>query len=452
MIVTFSGMGIYFFPSTLANKIYPLIVWLFLLCIGGRLNRIPELTLLLSIMIILIVPFHPNPTMALVVIFVTLGACSKYSSIITKENVLTKNPVLFVALLSIVFIAWISQFYLFYQTLSAVAGVIKGEIKESALYSLRQNIDYATTYGYSPLEMFLKTYGNSLITLIYAMIAFFILLKQIKSGKDINAYRIFSLSLPIIAFFTLTALMYLVDLGFGPERMFGYGIGLCAILMIFVLDIIGRKSLKILNHTIKLGPAVIFFSFILMNSLMVMTYYSSPFLLTSNDQFTQNEEKGIMWFTTYAQKTQNVTFISLGEIMRRNDYTIMYPPYHFNYNNSCYLGAGLLSDQYMILNKLDRYLYTEVWPEMAQYRWYSSDFVRLRSDFPWIGVIQTASLRYGMSMQYHKRILINPSTNHKKFISTRKFWGLISILYRRFEPNLVRVSSYLHLSDLFAFP
>jgi len=71
--------------------------------------------------------------------------------------------------------------------------------------------------------------------------------------------------------------MYLVDLGFGPERMFGYGIGLCAILMIFVLDIIGRKSLKILNHTIKLGPAVIFFSFILMNSLMVMTYYSSPF-------------------------------------------------------------------------------------------------------------------------------------------------------------------------------
>jgi len=172
MIVTFSGMGIYFFPSTLANKIYPLIVWLFLLCIGGRLNRIPELTLLLSIMIILIVPFHPNPTMALVVIFVTLGACSKYSSIITKENVLTKNPVLFVALLSIVFIAWISQFYLFYQTLSAVAGVIKGEIKESALYSLRQNIDYATTYGYSPLEMFLKTYGNSLITLIYAMIAF----------------------------------------------------------------------------------------------------------------------------------------------------------------------------------------------------------------------------------------------------------------------------------------
>jgi len=103
------------------------------------------------------------------------------------------------------------------------------------------------------------------------------LLKQIKSGKDINAYRIFSLSLPIIAFFTLTALMYLVDLGFGPERMFGYGIGLCAILMIFVLDIIGRKSLKILNHTIKLGPAVIFFSFILMNSLMVMTYYSSPF-------------------------------------------------------------------------------------------------------------------------------------------------------------------------------
>jgi len=29
--------------------------------------------------------------MALVVIFVTLGACSKYSSIITKENVLTKK-------------------------------------------------------------------------------------------------------------------------------------------------------------------------------------------------------------------------------------------------------------------------------------------------------------------------------------------------------------------------
>lgn len=380
LITMFSGMGIYFFPSTLANKIYPLIVWLFLLCIGGRSNKIPEFTLLLSIMIILIVPFHPNATMALLVIFVTLGAYAKYSFTTTKKSVLTRNPVEIVALLSIVFMLWLSQFYLFDKTISAVARTIRGEIEETALYSLMQNIDYAATYGYNPLEMFLKTYGNSLVVIAYATIAFFILLKQVKLDKNIDACKILSLSLPIIAFFIITALMYLVDLGFGPERMFSYGTSLCAILMIFVLDIIGGGGLKISNHTIRLGPMVIFVSFILMNSLMVMTYYHSPFLLTSNDQFTQNEEKGVMWFTTCAQETQNATFISLTEYMRRKGYNGTYPPYHFNYNNSCYLGTGLSSDRYMILNKLDRHLYTDVWPEMAQYRWYLSDFIQLRSD------------------------------------------------------------------------
>ena len=125
---------------------------------------------------------------------------------------------------------------------------------------------------------------------------------------------------------------------------------------------------------------MIFFSLVLMNGLMVMTYYHSPVLLTSNDQFTQSEEDGVTWFTTYTQETKDVIFISLGEYMRRNGYVVTYPPYHFNYNNSNYLGTSFSSNRYLILNKLDRLLYVDVLPQMAQYRWYLSDFAQLQLD------------------------------------------------------------------------
>ena len=34
----------------------------------------------------------------------------------------------------------------------------------------------------------------------------------------------------------------------------------------------------------------------------------------------------------------------------------------------------------MVLNKEDRLLYTEVWPEMARYRFYPQDFEKLEQD------------------------------------------------------------------------
>jgi len=378
LIVMFTSMGVYFFPTTLANKIYPLIVWLFLMCIGGRSNRIPEFTLLLFIMIVLAVPFHPNVVMALMVVFATLGAYAKFSSGVTKKTVLTRDPVTIIALLSITFIFWISQFYLFYHTVAKVIDAIVTETRETALSSLTSNIELAVNYGYSPLEMFLKTYGNSLIIFLYAVVAFFVLLERVKSDK--SAYKLLSLCLPIFAFFVITGLMYLVDLGFGPDRMFNYGVGLCVILMVFVFDILSQKSLRILNQTLKIGFLIIIFSLVLMNGLMVMTYYPSPFLLKPNDQFTQSEEDGVMWFTTHTQGAKTVIFMTLGEYMKRNGYVVTHPPYHFNYSNSNYAGTSFSSDQYMILNKLDRLQYVDVLPRMAQYRWYLSDFSRLPLD------------------------------------------------------------------------
>jgi hypothetical protein len=70
----------------------------------------------------------------------------------------------------------------------------------------------------------------------------------------------------------------------------------------------------------------------------------------------------------------------MGEIMKRSGFEVKYPPYHFGYDKFPYLGDAINQDTYYISDKLDRLMYTDVWPKVAAYRWLPEDFDKLEID------------------------------------------------------------------------
>jgi hypothetical protein len=55
-------------------------------------------------------------------------------------------------------------------------------------------------------------------------------------------------------------------------------------------------------------------------------------------------------------------------------------PYHFGYNNSSSLSTSYDRDVYLGLTQRDKSIYVDVLPEMAEFRWYPSDFEKLAHD------------------------------------------------------------------------
>jgi len=55
-------------------------------------------------------------------------------------------------------------------------------------------------------------------------------------------------------------------------------------------------------------------------------------------------------------------------------------PYHFGYDKYSMLGCSYLTDVYVVLTDLDRRLYVDVLPEIADIRMLPRDFVMLEHD------------------------------------------------------------------------
>lgn len=82
-----------------------------------------------------------------------------------------------------------------------------------------------------------------------------------------------------------------------------------------------------------------------------------------------------MKFPTFA------TGIGMVDSAGRRIPSVILPPHHFRYDEFPTLGTSYTEGSYMLLAKIDRDLYTYVWPEVAEFRWLPSDFERLEIDY-----------------------------------------------------------------------
>jgi hypothetical protein len=247
---------------------------------------------------------------------------------------------------------------------------------------LGSDMAYASGYGYSPLEMFLKHYTGILIYIILALIAVPIIIKEIRVNKSFK--NIGSLYGPLIAYLLITIVFFMSNIGgINPFRVIIYVVLLCTVFVGLVLNRLLEKA----EHTSKKSIpksvlCIVFVIFILVFSSVngILKLYPSPYLLKSNDQVSCSEVNGMDWFFDSRDIRTPTVLISLKGTMERKGVRGEIPPYHFNYANSTMLGESYTKDNYMVLNKLDRLLYTEIWPEMAELRWYPRDYERLEDD------------------------------------------------------------------------
>jgi hypothetical protein len=257
------------------------------------------------------------------------------------------------------------------------------EIGPTSFTRLESDIAYASGYGYNPLEMFLKHYTGILIYIILALIAIPIIIREIRINKSFK--NIGSLYGPLIAYFLITIAFFMSNIGgINPFRIVIYVVLICTVFVGLVLNRLLEKA----DHTSKKIPfkpalAIVFVIFILVFSSVngILKLYPSSYILGCNQQVTHSEIEGIDWFFDNRDINTPTVLMSLMEVMCRKGLPMREKmPYHFSYTNHTMIGESYTENRYMILNKLDRLLYTEVWPEIAEERCYTSDFEKLEYD------------------------------------------------------------------------
>ena len=377
------GFYIYFTPNVLSNLMLPLVFFVFFKSYEPASHLKIEFRTLLMIMIFLYGAFHPVPAIALLILFMCIELFNKVSIdkhlTISSLKISRLNATLTLILFAWIF-TWISSFYVWESTIRNIR-ILMTEGGPTAFSRLEGQMAYASGYGYSPLVIFFKYYNGVIVYSVLALIAFFIIMKEQRKNKNLKTT--YSLYSTLFIYILITAVFFATNLPFGPLRMMIYMIILCAVSVGFLLDrIIEKTRYSTGKRTFTPALANVFVISILVFSSIsgISTLYPSPYVLKPNDQFSCSELKGQGWFLDSRAIRTPVGALSFGEPLRRQGIWSEVPPYHFNYNNHTMLGESYAKSSYLTLNKLDRLLYTEVLPKIAELRWYPKDFEKLEYD------------------------------------------------------------------------
>jgi len=366
-------------PNHLSNLLLPFVLFILFMSYKSSSHFKLNYRLLLIIMIFLYGPFHPVAAIALLIMIIALSPANKMiSALKISESIEKLNVITTSAILTIWTITWLSSFYVWESTIKNIYHVAS-EGGETAFDALTSSINYANTYGYDPMVMFFKAYAVILLYVICSVVAFFILIRKIKSVREYK--EIFLLYGALIFFVLFVVLFYFLDLKFSPLRLLFYIVILSTLFVGFVLYELLEKA----RHNSKqflLKTAFVFIVFIMIFSSVhgVLNLYESPYLLKYNSQLSSSEIGGVYFFAENRNDTIDQSMITSIDFSAKKGIRGILPPFHFNYTHNSLLGESYQDDNYMLLNKLDWLLYAEVWPEMAQLRWFIADFERLNMD------------------------------------------------------------------------
>jgi hypothetical protein len=369
---SFLGMSPGFYAGVIPGILFFLIMYLFIVITYKKNNHRNSFFILLTIIIFAIVPGHPNAVIntaiVMVIIFLFLKY-EEYSKKIQNHPSLVPFSVLFIA-----FFMWISQFWILTGTIRKMRDVIFTQQDKSEIAILQQSMDYAASYGYSWVEMFCKVYGRTAIILFVSMFALYIYYKENQKRKN----RIALIFIISFVFIFCTGVLYLTNVGFGPDRMFSAAILFSSLLMVLVLYYVRdwEYNFKNIHFPAQLFIIFLFIGLCLMN---VTIMFPSPYILGTNSQYTLNEKTAIDWFKVNSEGKE-VGIITLGEIVRRSGFEAKILPYHFGYDNYPYFGNAIDKSTLFIFNRMDHLLYIEVLPEIAHLRFQPDDFKKLETD------------------------------------------------------------------------
>jgi len=408
----YSWWTIYYAPNQLANLFLPLAFYLFFRKNSWTVLSINKsnynYSFLLCVILVLYPVFHQVSALGLFLLIITVWLPVKL--IIrnkTDENDNEQNfiiPRLDLTAILIIFvwlITWVSSFYVWEHAIRNIYAIIT-EGAPTYLEEFNQNALYAQQHGYSIVQLFFKNYGGAIIFVILTLLAFPILIKKI--AKDKRLLYLFSLYGPLPAYALATLLLFLANLPATPLRMVAYVVLVGLIFTGFMLFEMVAKARK-LYWSGKSGLSVFLCALvvlILFGSYVngTLKLYPDPYTLYPNDQVTRSNIMGMEWFLDKKDTTVRTSSLSIPqgrfavfllnteERSKRKDLPNVFTgtpkelklPFHFGYDEEKKLGEFYNKNTYLILNKKDQLIYREVYPDMANIRFTSSDFEKLDED------------------------------------------------------------------------
>lgn len=387
-------------PNSLADMLIPLV---FFLCIRNlardTLLLKVEFGVLLIIMLFLFPVFHPVPAFAILLMMVTLWLPIQIYNIWGKKvakpipgmyRVIAPAALMFF----IWFVTWISSFFVWETALINIYTVIRVG-GPSQLDAVMDTIDFATGYGYSVWEQFFKRYFDILIFIMLALISVPILFRKMSTSRNLG--KLLSLYGPLLAFGLTIIILFGFNIQFGPGRLSRYAVIICAVFVGFVFyEVLERtRNTPDKSYLTRLWLSLMVLILVLLPVNGVFKTYYSRYTYTPSGHVALTDIKGADWF--FNNKDIRLAFISYDMVPPRYADLLLTPeekgkrsdipgwdypllPWHFNYDSQSMLGESYTEDLYMVVTQNDRLQYVEVYPEVAEFRFYPSDFDKLETD------------------------------------------------------------------------
>lgn len=389
-------------PNGLSSLLLPLVLFIILKYLYQR--RLAW-AVLLSILVILYPIFHPVPTIFIGLVFLTLWIPRAVLEIIRyiRERKIPLPDLkcykfeLILPLLAMFIwsIFWIASFRVWDDTLRSVFQTIFSEDTQSEAMGLLGTISHAQGYGYSVIEIGLKIYGVVMLLFALSVLAVLLLLRDLR--YDRYNKPLLSLLGPFGVLSIVVPVLFLFDLPFNAFRFLHPLMLLMSIFSAYALYTIltyNGETLLLRETTFVVVFVIVVISGLFLGGLLNL--YPSPYNLGMSYHTTHVEVVGMEHVFDYRDVTTPLTGFSIAPgrfadaLLTPEERTVqrlpMYikggdsVPWHFGYDTHSSLSLVYGKEADLVITSRDKVFYTDLFPDMAQYRFTNQDFERLKVD------------------------------------------------------------------------
>lgn len=382
------GVNLYFAPISLSYSYFPL--WVYII-VKYFLHRNSVVWRVLTVMfVILNTLFHPVQAMVSIISILSLPLGNQMLIENKKKmqgipgNIL-ENKLLILSI--VLLISWISSFSIFNISIESLVNTITG-FETNKLTIMAQDIYTAKTLGYNVTEQIIKVMGGYIAYILATIISFPFIINKFRKDRRFIPIRSYYAFMFVIGTYML--FLVFLNLDFGPLRFIQH-VGIISIVYIgYMLNNIFEKAKKTDTQIIiRLKYFFVMIMFLLIMSNQVLLYYPSTYIKGPNYQTTKSEVQSLDWF--FEHRNTSIEMAAFLNYYRYAD-LLLTPeqkelqkvprfgriiPLHFGYDNNISLPMYYKDDLYLVILEKDILKYSDIFPEIAKYRWTVDEFKKL---------------------------------------------------------------------------
>lgn len=385
------GWYLNFTPNHTGNMLFPLLLYLAIK--ATRRQQLFQWRLLFIFGIFLVAILHILVSFTLLFVISSISAAVVIWHFVTYKKLKDCKPILvfvlpLVLLLLVWNIVWISGFRAWDIAVNSIYNSLMGT-GSSTLQSTLARAEYAEGLGFDIRIYFLKVYSGFLIYTVLALVALPIIWKRLHGNAELES--LFSLYGPL----AMIAILFLVN---EIRHIEGFG-RLTFYIVMFCVPFVGFLLWEFLNasrHRLPqlLTPLLAVMFVFGLSVWAIPKIYVSPYLESYSGHNTYTELESWDWFCQHRKVNIEVTGLSIHPVrMTKFLFSprdqILYADIqekfssvenHFDYDKRPMLGSSYPADKYLVLKELDKAMYSEIYPTLAEIRFMPVDFAQLEHD------------------------------------------------------------------------